>query len=101
MFIGPPGPVMRRLGDKIGAKRLAEEAGVPVAAWSGGPVSAVDAAVSQADRIDYPLMVKAAAGGGGHGIRLVEKPEDLEVAWERARRGAAAAFGDPTLWVWH
>src|ERR1035441_10479529 len=71
-FIGPSADVMRRLGDKIGAKRLAEEVGVPVAPWSDGPVTSPEEAHRHAEAIGYPLMVKAAAGGGGRGIRRVE-----------------------------
>src|SRR3984957_11799765 len=70
-FIGPSAEAMRQLGDKIGAKLIAEEARVPVAAWSRGPVSTLAEALEQAQRIGYPLMLKAAAGGGGRGIRAV------------------------------
>ena len=72
VFVGPSSEVMRRLGDKIEAKRLAEAAGVPVAPWSGGPVDTVEDAVRHAEAIGYPLMIKAAAGGGGRGIRRVD-----------------------------
>ena len=64
-FIGPSSEAMRRLGDKIGAKQLAEEAGVPVAPWSRGPVTDVEHALSLGKSIGYPLMLKASAGGGG------------------------------------
>jgi acetyl/propionyl-CoA carboxylase alpha subunit/acetyl-CoA carboxylase carboxyltransferase component len=97
VFIGPSGPVMRRLGDKIGAKHLAEQAGVPVAPWSGGPVSHLAEARRHAEAIGYPLMVKAAAGGGGRGIRRVEDVSGLEAAFESARREAVSSFGDGTL----
>ena len=73
-FIGPSAEVMRRLGDKIESKRLAEQAGVPLAPWSGGPVADLAAAREAAESIGYPLMVKATAGGGGRGIRLVRAP---------------------------
>src|SRR6202035_2197068 len=69
-FIGPSAEVMRRLGDKIESKLLAERAGVPLAPWSGGAVADLTAAHKQAESIGYPLMVKATAGGGGRGIRL-------------------------------
>ena len=61
---------MRKLGDKIGSKLIAEEVGVPVAAWSGGGVATLADALEAADRIGYPLMLKATAGGGGRGIRM-------------------------------
>jgi acetyl/propionyl-CoA carboxylase alpha subunit/acetyl-CoA carboxylase carboxyltransferase component len=98
-FIGPSGECMRLLGDKIAAKRLAEEAGVPLAAWSGGPVSDVDEALAAAERIGFPLMVKAAAGGGGRGIRRVDDPGELPDAFERARDEGAKSFGDPTVFL--
>ncbi len=97
VFAGPDADVMRALGDKVEAKKLAEEAGVPVAPWSGGPVEDTDAAVRHGEQIGYPLMVKAAAGGGGRGMRRVERAEDLPSAFERAREEAAQSFGDPTV----
>jgi len=97
VFVGPDPDVMRVLGDKIEAKRLAEQAGVPVAPWSGGPVPNVEDAVRQAAEIGFPLMIKAAAGGGGRGIRRVEGPDELRSAFERARAEAAQAFGDSTV----
>ena len=96
-FVGPPADVMRRLGDKIGAKLLAEEVGVPVAAWSGGPVATVEDAIRHAAGIGYPLMIKATAGGGGRGIRMVASDDELGVAFERAREEARRSFGDPTV----
>jgi acetyl/propionyl-CoA carboxylase alpha subunit/acetyl-CoA carboxylase carboxyltransferase component len=98
-FVGPSGDVMRALGDKIGAKLLAERAGVPVAPWSGGPVDDVESARTHAERIGFPLVVKAAAGGGGRGIRLVRDPETLPEAFERAREEARRAFGDATVFL--
>ena len=97
VFIGPTGDMMRRLGDKIGAKRLAEEAGVPVARWSGGPVTSLAQAHRHAEAIGYPLMLKATAGGGGRGIRRVNDADGLAAAFESARREALASFGNDTL----
>jgi len=97
VFIGPSGETMRRLGDKIGAKHLAEAAGICVSAWSGGPVADLEQARRHAETIGYPLMIKAASGGGGRGIRRVERAGDLAAAFAGARREAAAAFGDDTL----
>ena len=99
VFIGPSPEVMERLGDKIASKLLAEEVGVPMAAWSGGPVADVAAAREHAERIGYPLMVKATAGGGGRGIRKVVKAEDLEEAFERASSEAAKTAGDATVFM--
>src|SRR3954467_8944852 len=92
-FVGPSADAMRRLGDKIGAKLLAEEVGVPVAAWSDGPVDDLDSAGAHARRIGYPLMLKAAAGGGGRGIRVVTSDAELAAVFERTRDEAQRAFG--------
>jgi acetyl/propionyl-CoA carboxylase alpha subunit/acetyl-CoA carboxylase carboxyltransferase component len=94
VFVGPDADVMRRLGDKVEGKRLAERAGVPVAAWSGGAVDTVDEAVRHGAALGFPLMIKAAAGGGGRGMRRVESPEQLPSAFERARSEAGQSFGD-------
>jgi acetyl/propionyl-CoA carboxylase alpha subunit/acetyl-CoA carboxylase carboxyltransferase component len=98
-FIGPSADVMRRLGDKIESKRLAEEVGVPLAAWSGGPVATLTEARSAAESIGYPLMVKATAGGGGRGIRLVRSAEQLDEAFERASSEASKTAGDATVFL--
>ena len=97
-FIGPSADVMRRLGDKIESKRLAEEVGVPLAAWSGGPVANVKEAHAAAESIGYPLMVKATAGGG-RGIRLVRSAEELDEAFERASSEASKTAGDATVFL--
>ena len=96
-FIGPPADVMRRLGDKIAAKLLAEEVGVPVAEWSRGPVVTDADALGHAAAIGFPLMIKAAAGGGGRGIRSVNSEAELLPALERARAEARRAFGDASV----
>jgi acetyl/propionyl-CoA carboxylase alpha subunit/acetyl-CoA carboxylase carboxyltransferase component len=98
-FIGPSADVMRKLGDKIESKRLAEEAGVPLAAWSGGPVANLKEAHAAAESIGYPLMVKATAGGGGRGIRLVRSAEQLDEAFERASSEAGKTAGDATMFL--
>ncbi|HXV93419.1 MAG TPA: biotin carboxylase N-terminal domain-containing protein, partial [Pseudonocardia sp.] len=99
VFVGPSPEVMNRLGDKIAAKLLAEEVGVPLAPWSGGAVSGVQEARVHAERIGYPLMVKATAGGGGRGIRLVNGPGELDEAFERASSEAAKTAGDATVFL--
>ncbi|WP_425502275.1 carboxyl transferase domain-containing protein [Phytoactinopolyspora limicola] len=98
-FIGPDPDAMRKLGDKIGAKLLAEEVGVPVAPWSRGPVEDLDAALSAAERIGYPLMLKATAGGGGRGIRVVTGPDELTDAYERTSLEAERAFGSGVVFL--
>jgi acetyl/propionyl-CoA carboxylase alpha subunit/acetyl-CoA carboxylase carboxyltransferase component len=97
VFVGPSADVMRALGDKIAAKHLAEAAGVPVAPWSRGPVATPEEAVRHAESIGIPLMIKAAAGGGGRGIRRVDDARDVPAAFASARAEATQAFGDGTL----
>ena len=97
VFAGPDADVMRALGDKVEGKRLAERAGVPVAPWSGGAVESAEDAVRQARELGFPLMIKAAAGGGGRGMRRVDREEQVEESFERARAEAAQAFGDPSV----
>ncbi len=99
VFVGPSAEVMRRLGDKIGSKLLAEQADVPVAGWSGGPVGTLAEARVHAATIGYPLMIKATAGGGGRGIRRVDAEADLAEAFESARSEGGKAFGDPTVFM--
>ncbi len=99
VFVGPSAEVMRRLGDKISSKQLAEEAKVPVAPWSGGAVETLEEAREQAERLGYPLMIKATAGGGGRGIRKVHAESELRSAFERARAEALKAFGDGTVFL--
>jgi len=98
-FIGPSATAMRKLGDKIGAKLIAEEVGVPVAPWSRGPVADLPAALRAAERIGYPLMLKATAGGGGRGIRIVAGPDELTGAYERTSQEAERAFGSGVVFL--
>ena len=76
-FIGPSAEAMRRLGDKIGSKLIAEEVGVPVAPWSGGAVDTLEAAIAKAHEVGYPVMLKATAGGGGRGIRKIASDAEM------------------------
>lgn len=98
-FIGPSPDAMRKLGDKIGAKLIAEEVGVPVAPWSRGAVESVEAAVAAAAEIGYPLMLKATAGGGGRGIRKINDEAELVDAYERTSQEAARAFGSGVVFL--
>ena len=98
-FIGPPSEVIGLLGDKIRAKRLAESAGLPVVPWSGGAVHDAASAQIAADLLGYPVLVKAAAGGGGRGIWSAESAADLAVAFASAQAEARQASGDPTVFV--
>jgi len=98
-FIGPSPEAMRKLGDKIGSKLIAEEVGVPVAPWSRGAVESLDAAVVAAKEIGYPLMLKATAGGGGRGIRVVTSDDELADAYQRTRDEASRAFGSGVVFL--
>jgi acetyl/propionyl-CoA carboxylase alpha subunit len=98
-FLGPPAEAMRLLGDKIEAKRLAEALGVPVLPWSGVEIRGPAAAAELAEPIGYPLMLKAAAGGGGRGIRTVESSTGLESALRSAATEAKGAFGDDRVFL--
>jgi acetyl/propionyl-CoA carboxylase alpha subunit/acetyl-CoA carboxylase carboxyltransferase component len=98
-FVGPSADAMRKLGDKIGAKLIAEEVGVPVAPWSRGAVATLDAAIHAAGEIGYPLMLKATAGGGGRGIRVITSEAELVDAYERTSQEAARAFGSGVVFL--
>jgi acetyl-CoA carboxylase biotin carboxylase subunit len=98
-FIGPSGRVMRAMGEKTAARRVAEEAGVPVVpGFDSGLEDAAEAA-RLAEQVGYPIMLKAAAGGGGKGIRFVHRAEELEAALRLARSEARGAFGDDTVYL--
>src|SRR5690348_3053868 len=98
-FLGPSGDAMRLLGDKISSKHLAEQERIPVTPWSGGPVETLEEARLHARRLGYPLLIKATAGGGGHGIRIVTSESDLAHALERARAEAFKAFGNSAVFL--
>lgn len=98
-FIGPKGSVMDKMGDKINARAEMLRAGVPVIPGSDGQVQTVEEALAIAEEIGYPLMLKASAGGGGKGIRKVERSEDLKEAFESASQEALAAFGNGAMYL--
>src|SRR6266511_2773067 len=97
-FVGPTADVMARMGDKIEAKREMDEAGVPTVPGTE-ELSSLDEARSAADELGYPVLLKAAAGGGGRGMRLVDSPGALEGAFQSAAAEAGAAFGDERLYL--
>jgi acetyl/propionyl-CoA carboxylase alpha subunit/acetyl-CoA carboxylase carboxyltransferase component len=99
VFIGPPARAMRQLCDRIEARLLAERTGVPVAPWSGGPVSTSQEAARHGDTIGYPLLIKATSGRGGRGIRVVRSAHELKVEFERAQTEAQDSFGDPVVFM--
>lgn len=99
IFIGPKPAVMQKLGDKVEAKKIAVAAKVPVIQDSHKKLKTVKTAQSEADRIGYPVMVKAAAGGGGRGMRVVKSSEELPKSYDEARAEALKAFGDDTVFL--
>jgi acetyl-CoA carboxylase biotin carboxylase subunit len=99
VFVGPAGSTIRAMGDKAAARAAAEKAGVPVVPGSEGRVADFTRARSAAAEIGYPVLIKAAAGGGGRGIRVVESAEGLEAAFDQAGAEAKAAFGDGGLYL--
>jgi len=98
-WVGPPPAAMRAVGDKLAARRLAQAAGVPVTPGYDGVDLSDATLVAEADRVGFPLLVKAAAGGGGRGMRVVGAREGLEAAIAAARREAAAGFGDDRVYL--
>ncbi|MGH2514731.1 MAG: acetyl-CoA carboxylase biotin carboxylase subunit, partial [Ktedonobacterales bacterium] len=99
IFIGPPGSVMRLLGEKTAAKRIAQDAGVPIVPGYNARLKDAAQAARVAEEIGYPVLLKAAAGGGGKGIRFVHAAEELEASLRLARSEAATAFGDDTVYM--
>ncbi|HYK97616.1 MAG TPA: biotin carboxylase N-terminal domain-containing protein [Candidatus Acidoferrales bacterium] len=98
-FIGPPANVQRLLGEKTRARRLARDAGVPVADGTVESLRGLEEARVVAGRVGYPVMLKAAAGGGGKGVRAVRTSADLESAWRMSSGEAQSAFGSPALFI--
>jgi acetyl-CoA carboxylase, biotin carboxylase subunit len=99
VFVGPPAEAIRAMGDKTEARRRMEAAGLPIVPGASPPANDSRAARRAADRIGYPVMVKAAAGGGGKGMRLVHGPDALDSALEAARSEALKAFGDASVYL--
>ena len=98
-FIGPAPEVMDAMGDKANAKKTMVSAGVPVVPGSDGVVDTIEDAKKICAEIGYPVMVKASAGGGGRGIRLVEREEDLEAQYTAAQQEALQFFGNDEVYI--
>ncbi len=98
-FIGPSPEAITQMGDKALAKKIMREAGVPVVPGSPGPLSSAGEAKEIAEEVGYPVLLKAVAGGGGRGMRVVREPAELERAFEMASAEAQAAFGDGRLYL--
>jgi acetyl-CoA carboxylase, biotin carboxylase subunit len=99
VFVGPPPMAIARMGNKTAARRAAQEAGVPVVPGTPGPVGSDEEAQRAARDLGFPVMIKAAQGGGGKGMRIVASPGELESALRLARSEAASAFGDPAVYL--
>ncbi len=98
-FIGPSPTMIRKMGDKITAKETMIKAGVPVVPGSGGLLKDVEHGLKQAEEIGYPVILKATAGGGGKGMRIVWKAEEFESAWNMARNEAKASFSNDGIYM--
>lgn len=99
IFVGPSGDAIRTMGDKVAARIAAEKAGVPVVPGSGGRIDDLNEAAKIAERIGFPVMIKAAAGGGGRGIRIAGSRQEFEQLIPQAQAEAQAAFGDGGLYI--
>src|SRR2546423_477835 len=98
-FIGPTAEAMEIMGSKTSARRAAVEAGVPIVPGTVEPLVSLEEASATAEKFGFPVMLKAAAGGGGKGMPLVTDKQDLHSAFETAQTEAAAAFGDSSLYL--
>jgi acetyl-CoA carboxylase biotin carboxylase subunit len=99
VFIGPPARAIQQMGDKALARETMIRAGVPVVPGSEGVIRDIETALETAERIGYPVMVKASAGGGGRGMRVVQNPGDLKNALVTAKSEAQAAFGNDEMYM--
>ena len=98
-FIGPDADHIRVMGDKITAKDTVGNVGIPLVPGSNGGLDTVEAANAAADEIGYPVLIKAASGGGGRGMKVAANADALSEAWNTARAESAAAFGDDTVYM--
>jgi|TARA_B110000037_G_scaffold207969_1_gene255516 pyruvate carboxylase len=98
-FVGPSAELLERMGDKIEARKIAEEANVPTLPGTSNPITDFDKAVKQAKKIGFPLIIKAAFGGGGRGMRIVKDPKKLKPLLEEAQGEAERAFGNSAVFL--
>ena len=99
VWIGPPPSAIDAMGSKTGSRQRMQAAGVPVVPGTIDPIESLEEAQQIAQEVGYPIMLKASAGGGGKGMRLVEDPADLESAWRAARSEASRSFGDDAIYI--
>jgi acetyl-CoA carboxylase, biotin carboxylase subunit len=98
-FIGASADMIDRMGDKATAKETMKKAGVPTIPGSDGLLESVEEGIKQANKMKYPVIVKATAGGGGRGMRIIHKDDEFQKAWDDARQESAAAFGNDSLYL--
>ena len=98
-FIGPAPEMMRKLGDKITAKATMKAAGVPIVPGSDGLLESVEDGIKQAEAMGYPVIIKATAGGGGKGMRIINASDEFQKAWDSARQESKAAFGNDGMYL--
>ena len=99
IFIGPKVSVLKSLGDKITAKKVAIENDIPIIQSNQNSLDSVQIALNEAEKIGYPVMLKAASGGGGRGMRVIRKADELKKAYGESKREALNAFGDDTVFL--
>ncbi|MEO8146496.1 MAG: pyruvate carboxylase [Bacteroidia bacterium] len=99
IFVGPKPEVMEQLGDKVASKKVARECGVPIIEDNKELLTDAKIALKEAKRIGFPVILKASAGGGGRGMRVINKEEELEKSFNEAKREAGNAFGDDTIFI--
>ena len=99
IWIGPSPDMIEKMGDKVNAKRTAIECGLPVVPGSDGAITSLEHAIECAQKIGYPVMLKAAAGGGGRGMRAIMSQDDMAEAYQLTKNEAQSAFGDDTLYM--
>ncbi|MCL2045489.1 MAG: pyruvate carboxylase [Oscillospiraceae bacterium] len=99
IFIGPPSDIINKMGDKINAKRIATQCGVPVIQGTDHPLESAQQAKDYAEQLGYPVILKAAAGGGGRGMRLVTEAEEMEIAFEMVQSESEKAFGSTDVFM--
>ena len=100
-FIGPPSTVIASLGNKQAAKNTMANAGVPIIPGGKNPIYTVEEGMKEAETIGYPVIIKAALGGGGKGMRVADTPADFEESFRTAQKETQMAFGDSTMYVEH
>ena len=100
-FIGPSAEIIDRMGNKSAARKTMMDAGVPVVPGSEGSVDDIETGLKEAERIGYPVIIKAALGGGGKGMRVANTPEEFPEAYATARKESEIAFGDGTMYIEH